>query len=375
MLRLYLQMRAGDRYVIADPTGADLAIFDFDTDRKEEKWAVFRARFPELPTITIAHSPPLASGIMHLQKPLTGSKLLEALGRATAVAATTAAPASIPATPSGTTRNPSSQARDAHRTNGPAAPSTGSGLRLSGSRVAASALGNTRSKFRHWSLDDVGGDSIEFTNSLALLLKEALAAVSKDGQARMIRSRLQQGQSLVVTAERGGAVRTRIANFTLRRMSLVSGEEQGLTLSPVAVGLNLAAYGEPRDGGNTLWDIAVWTARGRRPTNVGMHDLVHMHRWPNLTRVTLPPHAVRIAALWARGTFSVADTARILGIDVAPIYSCLYAMDTCGLVRITPIADGNAEPNAPAPTKASADAQALQRGFFSKIITHLFSKS
>lgn len=81
-----------------------------------------------------------------------------------------------------------------------------------------------------------------------------------------------------------------------------------------------------------LWKLALWASRGRVPLGTDLDWPVYLKRWPNLTRLLVPPHATRTAGLWARQRFGLAETAVILGIPQRFVFSFYSA---CAAIELT----------------------------------------
>jgi hypothetical protein len=78
-----------------------------------------------------------------------------------------------------------------------------------------------------------------------------------------------------------------------------------------------------------IWQLALWSARGRLPEGTDINQPVHLRRWPNFTRIAVTPHALAITALWAKGPRSLIDTAQMLNIPqryVFAFYSAAHAL-------------------------------------------------
>jgi len=69
-----------------------------------------------------------------------------------------------------------------------------------------------------------------------------------------------------------------------------------------------------------LWKLAMRTSRGRVPTNTNFTAPIKLIRWPNFTRTIITPHALRIAALWARQPTSLMDTASYLAVPLQHVF-------------------------------------------------------
>jgi hypothetical protein len=85
-----------------------------------------------------------------------------------------------------------------------------------------------------------------------------------------------------------------------------------------------------------LWKVALWTSRGRVPAGTQLSVPVFLRYWPNMSRLLLPPHALRIAALWAHQPHSLLQTTRALKLPqryVFAFYSAANALDLAGPCR------------------------------------------
>lgn len=97
-----------------------------------------------------------------------------------------------------------------------------------------------------------------------------------------------------------------------------------------------------------LWKLALWASRGRVPVGTDLEWPVFLKRWPNLTRLLEPPHATRIAGLWAHQHYSLADTATTLGIPQRFVFAFFSGCAALSLAAPTRrAADVLVEPEAP----------------------------
>lgn len=83
-----------------------------------------------------------------------------------------------------------------------------------------------------------------------------------------------------------------------------------------------------------IWRLGLWASRGRLPAGTALDMPVRIRLWPNLTRLQIPPHAVRILGLWSRRPTSLRETTRLLGIPqryVFGVYSACAAIEVIQL--------------------------------------------
>lgn len=91
---------------------------------------------------------------------------------------------------------------------------------------------------------------------------------------------------------------------------------------------------QPLEG--LLWKLAVWTYRGRLPSDAPVRDRVYLRHWPNLTRLLAVPDAPRIAALLAQQPMQlgrVAEALRIPQRHVFAFYAAAAAIGLAGVAR------------------------------------------
>ncbi|WP_298598982.1 hypothetical protein [Zoogloea sp.] len=120
------------------------------------------------------------------------------------------------------------------------------------------------------------------------------------------------------------------------------------------------------------WDVALWASRGRVPVGTHLDHPVRLLAWPNLTRLAVPPEAMRIAGLWSKGGISLRDTVRLLGVPQRYVFAFYSACLALGHVEqlSTPGAVAVARHNALAVGTAEAAAPPM-RGLFKRILGKL----
>ena len=84
-----------------------------------------------------------------------------------------------------------------------------------------------------------------------------------------------------------------------------------------------------------LWKLAMRTSRGRVPADTNFTAPIKLIRWPNFTRTIITPHALRIAALWARQPTSLMDTASYLSVPLQHVF--MFYTAAVSLNFVTPV--------------------------------------
>lgn len=120
------------------------------------------------------------------------------------------------------------------------------------------------------------------------------------------------------------------------------------------------------------WDVALWASRGRVPVGTHLDHPVRLLAWPNLTRLAVPPEAMRIAGLWSKGGISLRDTVRLLGVPQRYVFAFYSACLALGHVEqlSSPGAVAVARHNALAVGTIEAGAPPM-RGLFKRILGKL----
>ncbi len=133
----------------------------------------------------------------------------------------------------------------------------------------------------------------------------------------------------------------KISDHLLRSLCLVPVEATTITLKELEIEefakLKKHAHQEkklyPYD--SFCWNMALWSSRGRLPAETDPNAPVYIRYWPNLTRLTLTPHAMRIVALWRRQPRSLFNTAEELKIPQRYVFAFYTAASSLNLAGIS----------------------------------------
>lgn len=82
-----------------------------------------------------------------------------------------------------------------------------------------------------------------------------------------------------------------------------------------------------------IWQVALWTSRGRLPKDILPDKPLTVTSWPNFTRLTITPHAIAIASVWVKNTISPLDLAEHMQIPQRYVFAFLAATSALGLVE------------------------------------------
>jgi hypothetical protein len=112
------------------------------------------------------------------------------------------------------------------------------------------------------------------------------------------------------------------------------GREQAVKLKPLSESEVEAIMqsGEAVRVDTFLWKVALLTSKGKIPRGIDLEQPVSLKHWPNMTRLLLPPNAMRIAAVLHQKPRGLFETARVLGIRQQYVFAFFSAAQALGLV-------------------------------------------
>lgn len=104
-----------------------------------------------------------------------------------------------------------------------------------------------------------------------------------------------------------------------------------------------------------LWQVALWTSRGRLPEGIPVNAPVKLRYWPNLTRMAPVPNSLRIAAFLVRSPASLPIAVRMLNVPPGDLFDFLSASYIIGLLEVSETANNvSAEREVPPPEAKAA---------------------
>ena len=80
-----------------------------------------------------------------------------------------------------------------------------------------------------------------------------------------------------------------------------------------------------------VWELAVLTSKGRAPKGTPMDEPTYLMQWPNFTRLSVVPYAMKVAAYWLRLPSSLYDLSENLDVPLCDILSLYSAASLTGL--------------------------------------------
>lgn len=82
-----------------------------------------------------------------------------------------------------------------------------------------------------------------------------------------------------------------------------------------------------------LWQVALWSSRGRLPKGITPNTPISLAFWPNFTRLTITPFAIAMASTWVQNTATAGDIAKQMDIPQRYVFAFVAAADAVGLLQ------------------------------------------
>ncbi|MFO1414954.1 MAG: hypothetical protein U1F10_13790 [Burkholderiales bacterium] len=359
MLRLLLQGPDWKDCAVVGAGEADLALVDLDTPTPDRDWEAFRRRHPDLPAIVMSLREQQRDNARHLRKPFDADALRRAIDQARAkpAPARQRAPAVVPPAVA-TTPPPAAPA-----VTGPAAANAAT-AKGPDTRKAADAFDQATDERNCGHRADVDLDSPRSVAKALYdpprhfqgMLEHALRQVRDTGVPLAIRG---LPAPFVVVPGRVPTIVTPLKDSVLRSVCVMAVEPGTLAIERAPSSL---PDGTAVRADVLVWQVALWTARGRLRRGVALDTPVRLARWPDFTRQVETRHAMRLAALLVRAPRTPRELCAAGSVPQRYVMSFLSAAASVGLlVRQAPAA-----PVLPFPARPPAP-----RGLFARILGRL----
>ena len=302
---------------------ADLGIVDLDTPAPDRTWQEYRRCHPDVPAIVLSLCEQRRESAQCLRKPVDAATLRNAID--------VMRERNAAAAPGVLAVHAASQVRSTPRR--AAAPrATAANTGSAGAHSAAAQLDREIDEGNCGTAADVDLDDADAVAAVTYdparyfqgALEQALAAVRRSGLPHEIRGLLPAPLRIV----RGPPPRvaTALRPALLRTLSAMQ-----LRNGSVAIACSRAA---PATGASMtdavalLWQVALWTARGRLRSGLTPTMHLRLKKWPDLTRLAETPHAMRIAAVLVCAPHSPRELCERLRIPQRYVFSFLSAAAT-----------------------------------------------
>lgn len=359
---LFFKGPCKNRCILVEDAMAEVSLVDMDALNAKANFEQQRKQYPARPIIAISLSDLDVEDVIFVRKPMSADRLLEALKQVegqlenTAVSTPSQQQPSIP----GNTQTTDSKQEPTSAKVVPLKTKEPASVSRVGSAVAAhqAALQLSEADFKNiiGSASDIDPNDPKqranaFFNPDEYLLSSVRMAY-EEAQRRNVAVQIQSSWCPIMIFPQQEQVNVEIKDSQLRPMAIISGrqantrisyssekktaQEYELLCKQETLDTKLGIKTDLQDMDAFLWKLALWTSRGKVPTGTDLTTPVFLRYWPCMTRLLLPPHALRIAALWAHQPHSLLQTAEVLKIPqryVFAFYTAANALDLAGLCR------------------------------------------
>lgn len=328
-----LRGNGNGRFMLTDEVNADVSMLDMDVPGAEKIWEKFRKQYPQRSAILLSSYPVQKENALFVKKPININDLLTVL-----------------------------EQKRAELGKGGQAPSISIDKRQkyeASNQIAGGVQQQTKSTLKNRPKNDdkyiqqycgMRGDvnphnPKEYHQIFYDPNKYLLSVVLKGGElarTKEVAVRIDIDSKPIIISPGATVILYTISEHMLRSLCLVPVETTTITLKELQIEeyikLKKRAYQERKlySYDAFCWNMVLWSSRGRLPEETDPNAPVYIRYWPNLTRMTLTPHAMRIVALWRKQPRSLFNTAEELKIPqryVFALYTAAHALNLAGMSR------------------------------------------
>jgi len=313
-LRLYFRKAPELQVQLVDEEPADVTILDLDLHQAGQAFAEHRRTYPERPLILLSVSQRQHDErTLHVSKPVQLERLAEALVRVRSML-------------KGTQEEVSTPPADAMPARRPPDALNGISRRLEGG--AARVYIGTMPDVDPADPKQRAQAYYDPEDFLQGHLLRALALGRQTSRTVRLHSALFDHLDIFPVAD---TYRSPVADKTWRASGAIQVRPDQIRIETLTTAY--AAPGSSRPTEELIWRLALLASRGRVPKGTDLEAPVILSGWPNLTRLVVPPHALRIAALWSQGPRSLLETAAVLEIPQRYVFAFYSATMALGLAN------------------------------------------
>ncbi len=405
MLQMVFQSRSKGAYVVVEENLAEAVIFDLDGFGARELWEAFRARHPHMPAIVMSLRQKNPPDALYIKKPVDVSELLQALEKIKQQVMEHRRTVSQLAEPLHyTPRKDSTQEKtvsgqgesSAASQVSPAGDSNRQGANKSGLHDVSRHMEQTSMRRsggyaedsvcgQHPDVDPRHSKHTELEkvfyhpeHHLQGLVQKGVEIVK--GQSSGVKLNGLSGGQLILLPHKNQVLYD-INEEQLRALCTMPVNLRQVNIVPVSAAQISRIVQEATSPlryyylDRFIWQISIWSARGRLPAGTQLDIPIILLHWPNFTRLLITPHALQITALWIEQPYSLLDTARILNIPQRYVFSFYAACHALSLAFMDRRQGARRADMDEYPKKKNSDRQSpvpnAKRSLFQRILSHL----
>lgn len=374
ILRMAFKMYTVRRYrLMEDAQGArpDIAIIDMDCVGAQSLWDGFRAKFPDLPVVITTVTPTANAPAPVVTKPIRMDALFPVLHKTltTPKASARPAPATAPISAMGLQGNaaPSRQARVLTDSAPARFPSPVAAVPVKAvpeakpeAPVAAPVAREVEPAAARPRPQHAFPETVECFNP-----RHGLFNLLRDIRARRSPSMvmIDGNDFIMVLPAQDNVILLRDPGLLRQACETASSLVTARPLTP----RDSPPGAAPRSLTSLLWQISLWTSRGRLMEGIRPEMPLHLRHWPNLTRLAPVPEAMRIAAFWVRFPVSLRLTVKMLNVAPRHVFDFLAATYAIGILDL-PEQGGNVVVEPPISRPPATAEQKARGGFLSRLL-------
>ncbi len=318
-LRLFFKGPCGNRCVLVDKERAEACIVDLDSYGGNDLYEAHRQQYPEQPCIVLSLNKTEIDGVVFLLKPLNRDDVMEALETIIQQLQSKDLKEE-PLVPTAKTPEPKLSS---------VSVSNKSAMRLNEQETRL--LVGTAADIDHLDPEQLKRVMYDTSNFFQGYLQQAIAEASSNN--RNVEMETPSGAITII--QNGYYLRAQPTESQLRNLSRVP-LLHGMTMKFSDIDGDLVTAKTCKtNAASIVWKVTLWAARGRVPIGTDLELPIYLKRWPNMTRLTIFPYAMRIAALWINQPCSLLDTAKMLDIPQRYVFSFYSATHALGLSAIS----------------------------------------
>ena len=91
-----------------------------------------------------------------------------------------------------------------------------------------------------------------------------------------------------------------------------------------------------------LWQFAIWTSKGRLPSELNVNQPVFLRSWPNITRLAYIPDAMRLSAFLTKSPVNLPMTYKMIRVELGDLLNFISACHVTNLLHLTQVNLGSA---------------------------------
>ncbi|RKZ38255.1 MAG: hypothetical protein DRQ49_00515 [Gammaproteobacteria bacterium] len=318
----------GDYVLVKDIQSAQAGIFDLDSLDGQNFWKEYQRLYSQLPIIILSLDDKDIAGTVYVKKPIEVDKLIKSLKKLKLLSEEALFSKPVETSPTQVTDKLSQGPRDA--------------------KLAMEIAAIEEEEILHQYCgyaQDINPDKFEEIEKVYYEPSHYLQSFFE--KAAVVSQQFENGGILieglyipiVLLYQQNKIFCTcQSSDNKLRTMTLLPlshGHLRMTTLSETELEKYISKHqllSQPLD--NFLWQIALWTARGRVPKGTDLHKPILLLYWPNFTRLIVTPYALKISALWMENPCSLLETSQILAIPQRYVFTFFSAASTLKLAFV-----------------------------------------